>query len=415
MRFVKKIVVLVALYLSACSPSKKINSRSFEIDYDYHQINPQFAVWHFSNDSTRVYVKNEADNDFMIEYKYFNDVAGKVQIDSSVFIGKRQEDKIQITSSNNKAIHQLKRNIFFFHLASSMGKKNLLEIKITDLKSGKNRTSFIYIDKTSSFSRQNFIAMDVDEKIPLFNNQVSNERFSVRHYDVKYSGQKISVKYFPLLSEPAPPSFFDQKIKPFDFNSDSAFSVSQDDTIQISREGIYHFQMGDGKDGFTLFHFQEDYPQVTTPDKLAESLRYLNKNEEYERMKNSKDKKLFIDTFWLQRGGDKERAKILIKEYYNRIQYANQNFTSYKDGWQTDRGLIYVIYGKPDMVYRYPNSEHWTYNKTSTEAAVTFYFVKVGNTFSDNHFYLMRNIAYEDSWNIATHKWRHGRINEITK
>ena len=36
------------------------------------------------------------------------------------------------------------------------------------------------------------------------------------------------------------------------------------------------------------------------------------------------------------------------EEYYERIAYANEHFASGIPGWKTDRGRIYITWGKPD-------------------------------------------------------------------
>src|SRR5690606_2739927 len=41
-------------------------------------------------------------------------------------------------------------------------------------------------------------------------------------------------------------------------------------------------------------------------------------------------------------------------EYYERIAYANERFTSGIPGWRTDRGRIYIAWGKPDSVESHP-------------------------------------------------------------
>ena len=57
----------------------------------------------------------------------------------------------------------------------------------------------------------------------------------------------------------------------------------------------------------------------------------------------------------------------MMDEYYGRIQFANQNFGHYIDGWKTDMGMIYVIFGSPSNIERHPFEldskpyEIWTY------------------------------------------------------
>ena len=33
----------------------------------------------------------------------------------------------------------------------------------------------------------------------------------------------------------------------------------------------------------------------------------------------------------------------LMEEYYRRVSYSNENFDGWKDGWETDRGMIYIF------------------------------------------------------------------------
>lgn len=401
MKIQRQIFVLLCVTFFACSSSKKISSRFIQINYSKQQFSPQFLVWHFLKDSTRIYIRTEKESEWRIEYKYFADEAGKIIIDSTVV--------------NFNRVHFLKKNVFFFHLASTIGEKNLLELKITDLRNNESKTDFIFIDRNNPYSRQNFMALDVEENIPLFKNYVGDEKVTLRYFNIEHLSEKISVKRFKNIFEPSPPVFADQKSKKFEFVADSIFTVSMMDTLTLEKEGFYHFQTAENKEGWTLFRFHDDFPKITPPAKMAECARYISKTSEFDIMNQSRDQQVSLDSFWMKLGGEKEKAKLLIKEYYSRIQFANSNFTSYKAGWQTDRGMVYAIYGKPDTVYKYPRGENWLYNKTATEAMTNFYFQKVENTFSDNHFYLIRNVLYENSWNIATHKWRHGRTNEIIK
>ena len=74
------------------------------------------------------------------------------------------------------------------------------------------------------------------------------------------------------------------------------------------------------------------------------------------------DSKLHFDTklkmflaFWRHRDPDAAtRENQVMNEYYRRVEYANKNFKSYTDGWNTDRGMIYITLGPPDQVEREP-------------------------------------------------------------
>ena len=73
--------------------------------------------------------------------------------------------------------------------------------------------------------------------------------------------------------------------------------------------------------------------------------------------------KAALDDFWIKCGGNVDKARELIRIYYTRVLYSNYYFTSYKEGWRSERGMIYIIYGPPDKVYKTSEGESWGYKK----------------------------------------------------
>ena len=51
------------------------------------------------------------------------------------------------------------------------------------------------------------------------------------------------------------------------------------------------------------------------------------------------------------------KNEIMI-EYYARVQTANERYTNYFDGWKSDMGMVYIIYGDPSSIERYPFSQN---------------------------------------------------------
>jgi hypothetical protein len=96
----------------------------------------------------------------------------------------------------------------------------------------------------------------------------------------------------------------------------------------------------------------------------------------------------------------------MIKLYYNRVMDANRFFTSYLEGWKTDRGIIYIIYGPPNVVYKGRNVEGWVYGEDKNMLSINFTFRKLDNPFTDNDYSLTRSPAYKDGWYIAVDNWR---------
>jgi len=67
----------------------------------------------------------------------------------------------------------------------------------------------------------------------------------------------------------------------------------------------------------------------------------------------------YIKDFWeINNIEDKEASELAkFKEFYSRVQYANKHFSFFnKNGWQSDRGKIYIIHGKPKEI-RYEFNE----------------------------------------------------------
>ncbi len=60
-------------------------------------------------------------------------------------------------------------------------------------------------------------------------------------------------------------------------------------------------------------------------------------------------KQNFIKRFWDTNNADNHNFHNLIRE---RVQFANKNYSAFKNGWQTDRGRIYIKYGAPDEIVK---------------------------------------------------------------
>jgi hypothetical protein len=56
-----------------------------------------------------------------------------------------------------------------------------------------------------------------------------------------------------------------------------------------------------------------------------------------------------------------------MDEYYARVEFANKHFSHFMDGWKSDMGMVFIIFGTPSNVERHPFDsdakpyEIWTY------------------------------------------------------
>ena len=83
-------------------------------------------------------------------------------------------------------------------------------------------------------------------------------------------------------------------------------------------------------------------------------------------LSTNEDRESFIEQFWLRRNPNPDTIENEFKEeHYRRIAYANEHYASGIPGWKTDRGHIYILWGKPDSVETHPSGG--TYNRTPEE------------------------------------------------
>ncbi len=92
---------------------------------------------------------------------------------------------------------------------------------------------------------------------------------------------------------------------------------------------------------------------------LNEDVAYIITPEERQaflQLSNDEERDQFIEQFWLRRDPTPDTAENEFKEeHYRRIAYANEHFAAGIPGWKTDRGRIYIIWGKPDEIESHPS------------------------------------------------------------
>lgn len=75
----------------------------------------------------------------------------------------------------------------------------------------------------------------------------------------------------------------------------------------------------------------------------------------FKKLATDEEREQFIEGFWRRRDPDPDTDENEYKEeYYERIAYANEHYASGIPGWKTDRGRIYITFGKPDSVESHP-------------------------------------------------------------
>ncbi len=92
---------------------------------------------------------------------------------------------------------------------------------------------------------------------------------------------------------------------------------------------------------------------------LNEDVRWIITDEEtraFKNLSNEEERQQFIEMFWQRRNPNPDSPENEFRdEHYARIAYANEHFAAGKPGWMTDRGHIYIAFGKPDSIDSHPS------------------------------------------------------------
>jgi GWxTD domain-containing protein len=105
--------------------------------------------------------------------------------------------------------------------------------------------------------------------------------------------------------------------------------------------------------------------ELATPYKkwLSEDVSYIITDAErkaFLQLQTNEEREQFIEQFWQRRNPDPDSVDNTVKEeHYRRIAYANEHFSSGVQGWRTDRGRIYIMYGKPDSLESHTQGENY--------------------------------------------------------
>ena len=102
---------------------------------------------------------------------------------------------------------------------------------------------------------------------------------------------------------------------------------------------------------------------------INNDVKYIITGEEkkaFKVLKTDEERENFIENFWRRRDPNPDTEENeFVQEYYERIAYANEHYASGIAGWRTDRGRIYITWGKPDSVESHPTGGN--YNRPSYE------------------------------------------------
>lgn len=233
-----------------------------------------------------------------------------------------------------------------------------------------------------------------------------NRPVSIRGFD---SIQHLVVSYYADEFPAAGPAFATAQARvPARIQADSMFTITPGTPIAFTNKGLYLVQRDTASSVGLAFRVEDDYPKLGRFESLAGPMIYMCTKLEYDKLKEAGSDKSKFDKVVLNITGNTDRAKIFMRNYFRRVEQANVFFSSYKEGWKTDRGMIYIIFGPPEAVYLFDKREIWEYQNNNFRGR--FIFVRSSTLFDPENFVLIRDKKYTDEWYQMIDLWRKARF-----
>ena len=230
-----------------------------------------------------------------------------------------------------------------------------------------------------------------------------------RSYQLKGdSSTSYFISYYNSEFTAASPPFAEKegRVDRFLFH-DSLFRLQHNNQFQLNKTGLYLFQKDTtAAEGFAFRLVTSTFPKFTKIEDLLEPLIYVTTRDEFSELQAAGNDKVKFDKVILDITRDKDRAKNFMRSYFRRVELANLYFSSYKEGWKTDRGMIYIIFGQPDEVTCTNGHETWFYRNYRTRLT----FVKSGSIYNPENYVLARDNRFMEPWFTAIDLWRKSRF-----
>ena len=408
-------IYIVLSFLSCSSIGKSQQNYAFLYKSSGQMVDPDYIIYHDELDSSKVFFKMESDKilytrkskadyfsgKIVFHFEILKDISSKEILDSgSFFIHDRVEEV------EDKVIYG------DFSFKAKIGDVGLMKIFCADQNRNSIVEKHVNFNKSSLVNKQFFILKNENKK-PIFSNYIDSSEVLNLESNLN-RGKTLFLRNYSRTFPISPPPFTSSSNKSFDYSPESRSELSLDEfgrcELSLPSSGFSHIQLDTTtRNGVSLFVFNPYFPEVKSVQQMIPPVRYICSRSEYNKLISSDFEKSAIDYFWRDKTGSKDRAREIIRKYYGRVENSNEHFTSYIEGWKTDRGMISMIYGPPSIVSKLNNREIWVYGDENNINSLSFVFTKMNNPFTENDYKLERSPMYKSSWYKAVDAWRSGR------
>ncbi len=294
-------------------------------------------------------------------------------------------------------INRLKRpqGVLFIEMLDNTTKKKISTDALVRFENLRLSDQYAVFEETETFPN-NFNFIPVEKRFMVSNPNLPNESLFMIQYEHSFDQAQS-----PMASTP--------RISNKNMKVNVIRRIQSNKLISFADEGLYFVvrDTADLKAGIPILGVNDRFPRLTMPEQIAKPLIYVSTQREVSELQKDEPVKPNLDAFLLKMmRGNQRDAHDFVKEYFRNVEEANRLFTTYKEGWKTDKGMIFTVLGPPNKVQRSRDREVWTYSQNQGFAEMIFNFLKKPNQFTDNHYELIRYPEYQDFWYEKIEEWR---------
>lgn len=398
-------VFLLVIVGFAVKGQSKMNSS--EIGYVYDLEN-EFLIGHRAasdNDNYKIFLKftlnsgNVKISDYMITY----------DLRDSYMADKKPNSEVRLDSAN--LIYTGFREFIYQIEFERTDDQSLAVFEIYNIPKNRRFKYDIPLVEDGA-TPPPFLLYDATINIPYFDNYINKGR-QIRIGNVFARDDNFEINGVNN-NQPIPMPPFDDSARQLAdaVKIDTLYGARQNELFTFHNQGYYTINSSnDRSKKLDIYVSDEFYPYFGKYEQMMSPLIFLSTNDEFEAMRNAADGRDGFENFVQETISSNERvAKDFIKYYYRRIRKSARLFTEDREGWKTDRGMIYQIFGDPLQVFRNETTELWVYTSTSG-GRLRFTFDILHEDGVKKH-RLLRGKRYREDWMTAVTQWRAGRIIE---
>lgn len=291
--------------------------------------------------------------------------------------------------------------------------QSLIVLEVNNILRNRKFLIDIPIQRNENTRNQPFLIFEAQRNVPYFSRFVNLDQ-AIRLVNVFGNDGKYQVQGVVNNQAVAIPTFDEGRVQaPTVIEIDTLYGPVEGEIMKFSTAGYYVINDStEPSNSMGILVTDPFYPYFGQFEKMIEPLIFISTNDEFKTLRRATDSRMAFEDFVTTRisnGG--KVAQDFVKFYYRRVRKSAHLFTSNKEGWKTDRGMVYQIYGNPLQVFRNEEQELWVY-AAPNGGRIRFNFAVVSAESNLLEYSLIRESKYKESWMDAVTSWRSGKVIE---